>query len=76
MYTGEIAGPLSAHKMQGFVAGISVAYVRITEQQRAGPAIDRTTEEGRLASTVASEAKAVMSTVMRRLQQSVPPTDC
>ena len=69
MYTGEIASPLFPHKMQGFVAGISVAYAGISKQQCAGPAIDRTSEEGRLASTFASEAKAVMSTVMRRLQQ-------
>ena len=43
---GETASPLSAHNMQGFVAGHSVAYAFISEEQRAGPAIDRTSEEG------------------------------
>ena len=37
---------MSAHKMQGFVAGHSVAYAFISEEQRAGPAIDRTGEKG------------------------------
>jgi hypothetical protein len=31
--------------MQSFVAGYSVAYAFITEEERAGPAIDRTGEE-------------------------------
>ena len=46
MYPGEIASPLSAHKMQSFVAGHSVAYAFISEEQRAGPAINRTSEQG------------------------------
>ena len=46
IHAGEIASPLSAHKTQGFVAGHSVAYAFISEEQRAGPAIDRTSEEG------------------------------
>ena len=65
----EIASPMSDCKTQSFVAGYSVAYAFITGEERVGPAIDRTGEEGGLASTFASEAKAVMSTVMRRLQQ-------
>jgi hypothetical protein len=31
--------------MQSFVAGYSVAYAFITEEERTGPAIDRTGEE-------------------------------
>ena len=46
MYASETTSPLSAHKMQGFVAGHSVAYAFISEEQRAGPAIDGTSEEG------------------------------
>ena len=36
---------MADRKMQGFVAGHSVAYAFISEEQRAGPAIDRTGEE-------------------------------
>ena len=35
MCTGEIYSALSAHKTQVFVAGHSVAYAFITEEQRA-----------------------------------------
>jgi hypothetical protein len=46
MQTNEIASPMADRKMQSFVAGYSVAYAFITEEERAGPAIDRTGEEG------------------------------
>ena len=46
MYASEPSSPLSAYKIQGFVASISVAYAFISEEQRAGPAIERTSEEG------------------------------
>jgi len=45
MCAGEIAGSLSAYKTQGFMAGHSVAFAFISEHHRAGPAIDRTSEE-------------------------------
>ena len=43
---GEIARALPANKMQGFVAGLSVAYAFIGEEQLTGPAINRTSEQG------------------------------
>src|SRR6516162_647838 len=45
IYASEIASPLSAYKTQGFMAGHSVAYAFISQEHRAGPAIDRTSEE-------------------------------
>ena len=37
---------MADRKMQSFVAGYSVAYAFIPQEERAGPAIDRTGEEG------------------------------
>ena len=46
MYTSEPFSPLSAYKVQGFVASISVAYACISEQQHTlRTAIERTSEE-------------------------------
>jgi hypothetical protein len=45
MQTSEIASPMADRKMQSFVAGYSVAYAFITQEERTGPAIDRTGEE-------------------------------
>jgi hypothetical protein len=36
MYTSETVGPSSAHKVQRFVAGVSVAYAIVGEDERAG----------------------------------------
>ena len=46
MQTNEIASPMADRKMQGFVAGHGVAYAFISEEQRAGPAINGTSEQG------------------------------
>jgi len=46
MQTGQTVGSLAAHKMQVFVAGHSAAFACICKEQRAGPAADRTGEEG------------------------------
>jgi hypothetical protein len=40
MQTSEIASAMPSRKMQSFMAGHSVAYAFIIEEQRAGPAID------------------------------------
>ncbi len=45
MQASEIASPMADCKMQSFVAGDSVAYAFITQEERTGPAIDRTGEE-------------------------------
>ena len=47
VYASETTSPLSSHNVQGFVAGISVAYAVISEKQRAlRAAIDCASEEG------------------------------
>src|SRR5207237_108694 len=45
MQASEIASPMADCKMQSFVAGDSVADAFITQEERTGPAIDRTGEE-------------------------------
>jgi hypothetical protein len=45
MYAGKIASPLPGHKTQVFVASHGIAYAFITDNQRAEPAIYRTSEE-------------------------------
>jgi hypothetical protein len=45
MQTNEIASPMVDCKMQSFVAGDSVSCAFITQEERTGPAIDRTGEE-------------------------------
>jgi hypothetical protein len=45
IHTGEVPSPTCANEMHGFVTGHSVTYAVISEEQRAGPAIDRTSEE-------------------------------
>ncbi|SRR6266513_3206224 len=45
MQTSEITSPMADCKMQSFVAGDSIAYAFITQEERTGPAIDRPGEE-------------------------------
>ena len=45
MQTDKIASPMADREMQSFVPGYSVAYAFITQEERTGPAIDRTSEE-------------------------------
>ena len=45
-YASETVSPIAGHPIQRFLAGVSVASTCIKDEQRAGPAIDRASEEG------------------------------